>query len=112
LGVFKKNRALCIDLIQSGPPSLLENLIQWIDHPAVLHGFLTIFNDTVSEAVDFLVWHFFVALMGKEDCVKHRPARRQFDEDFNYPELSEDHKKSLIELLSCYFRSPSRLQRS
>jgi len=50
--------------------------------------------------------------MGKEDCVKHRPARRQFDEDFNYPELSKDHKKSLIELLSCYFRSPSRLQRS
>jgi hypothetical protein len=60
LGVFKKNRALCIDLIQSGPPSLLENLIQCIDHPAVLHRFLTIFNDTVSEAVDFLVWHFLL----------------------------------------------------
>jgi hypothetical protein len=73
-----------------------------IDHTAVAYGLAAAFRDNPLEALDFLVWHLFVALVGETPVC--RPPTRGNDQNFNYTAFTPPQKAAAVELLVTFFK--------
>jgi hypothetical protein len=104
VAAFQKNVALCVDLMQASP-DIAQILFANIDHTAVAYGLAAAFKEAPLEALDFLIWHLFVALVGERPICC--PPTRCNDQEFNYPAFTPSQKIVVGELLSTFFKYQS-----
>jgi hypothetical protein len=99
---LQNNPGAVLDVLALGAPFATEVLLRNVAHPAVAIGLLPVLENG-WQSLEYLVWHLFVGVLGR-DAIVAIPPRRRRDHALAYPTFGAEQRVCAIELVSAWTR--------